>query len=93
MKKSVQCLQGAFSLVLIQGNKLIGVRDSFGFRPLVLGKVGKSYVLASETSAIYAVGGNFIRDVKPGEIIVIEKGKIIESLQLAQKRKRKTLYF
>ncbi len=93
MKKAVQCLQGAFSLVLIQGNKLIGVRDPFGFRPLVLGKVGKSYVLSSETSAIYAVGGNFIRDVKPGEIIVIEKGKIIESLQLAQKEKEKLCIF
>jgi amidophosphoribosyltransferase len=62
-------------LVFIHGNQLIGVRDSFGFRPLALGKKDNSYILASETSAIDAIGGKFIRDIKPGEIIVIETGK------------------
>ncbi|GAB1401651.1 amidophosphoribosyltransferase [Elusimicrobiota bacterium] len=93
MKKAVQNLKGSFSLVLIQGRKLIGVRDSFGFRPLVLGKVDNSYILSSETSAIYAVGGQFIRDIKPGEIIVIENGKIIESLQFTRNTKEKLCIF
>ncbi|MDD5020993.1 MAG: amidophosphoribosyltransferase [Endomicrobiaceae bacterium] len=93
MKKSVQSLKGSFSLVLIHGNKLVGVRDSFGFRPLVLGKVDNSYILSSETSAIDAVGGDFVRDVKPGEIIVIENGKIVESLQFIKKTKEKLCIF
>lgn len=93
IKKSVQSLEGAFSLVFIHGNQLIGVRDSFGFRPLALGKKDNSYILASETSAIDAIGGKFIRDIKPGEIIVIENGKITESLQFTKKVKEKLCIF
>lgn len=93
IKKSVQHLEGAFSLVLIHGNKLIGVRDAFGFRPLALGKVENSYILSSETSAIEAAGGKFIRDVKPGEIIVLENGKIKESLFFTKKTKEKLCIF
>ncbi|MDD5101610.1 MAG: amidophosphoribosyltransferase [Endomicrobiaceae bacterium] len=93
IRKSLQSLEGAFSLLFIHKNKLIGVRDSFGFRPLALGKVENSYILASETSAIDAIGGKFIRDIKPGEIIVIENGKIAESLQLVKETKEKLCIF
>jgi len=56
--------------------KLIGLRDPFGIRPLVLGKLNSSYVLASETCALDIIGAEFIRDVENGEIIVVENGKL-----------------
>ena len=69
-------LKGAYSLVVMTENKLLGVRDAFGIRPLCLGKLGDDgYVLASETCALDVVGAEFIKDVDPGEIIIIdEKG-------------------
>lgn len=73
-------LKGAYSLLVMTGKKLIGMRDPFGFRPLSIGKLGDSYILASETCAIDAVGAEFIRDVKPGEIVVIDKNGL-SSLQ------------
>ena len=53
--------------------KLIAARDPHGFRPLVLGKLYNSYVFASETCALDALGAQFVRDVEPGEVIVIEE--------------------
>lgn len=67
-------LKGAYSLILMTSNKLIGIRDPYGIRPLCLGQLGKGgYVLASETCALDIVGAKFIRDVEPGEIITIDK--------------------
>ncbi|MDR0401502.1 MAG: amidophosphoribosyltransferase [Endomicrobium sp.] len=76
---SANKLDGAFSFVILKGKTLIGVRDMNGFRPLVLGKLGHSYILSSETTAIEVMGGKYIRDIKPGEIIIIENGKIKKS--------------
>lgn len=68
-------VEGAYSLVAITQKKLIGARDPYGVRPLVLGRLGDSYVLTSETCALDIIGAEFIRDVEAGEIIVIdEKG-------------------
>ncbi|MDR0937256.1 MAG: amidophosphoribosyltransferase [Oscillospiraceae bacterium] len=64
-------LKGAYSLVLMSPRKLIAARDPNGFRPLCLGKVEDAFVFASESCAITALGGTFIRDVHPGEIIVV----------------------
>ena len=66
-------LKGAYSLLVMTGKKLIGMRDPNGFKPLSLGKLGDSYMLASETCAFDAVGAEFIRDVKPGEIVIVDK--------------------
>lgn len=66
-------IKGAYTLLVMTSKKLIGMRDPNGFRPLSIGKLGNSYVLASETCALDAVGADFVRDVKPGEIIVIDK--------------------
>ncbi|PIP63772.1 amidophosphoribosyltransferase [Candidatus Roizmanbacteria bacterium CG_4_9_14_3_um_filter_33_18] len=67
--------QGAFSMISLTKNKIIAFRDTFGFRPLVLGQLNDSYVVCSETCALDTVGAKFIREVAPGEIIVIdEKG-------------------
>ena len=64
--------EGSFALVVMTCDKLIAVRDPYGIRPLVLGKSLDDYVVASETCAIDAVGGNVLRDIKPGEVLVID---------------------
>ncbi|MGE5474060.1 MAG: amidophosphoribosyltransferase [Ignavibacteriales bacterium] len=66
-------LKGSYAVIVMTGNKLIGMRDPNGFRPLSLGKLGDSYIMASETCALDAVGAEFIKDFEPGEIIVVDK--------------------
>ena len=65
-------IQGGYSLILMTNKKLVGVRDPFGIRPLVIGKLKNSYILTSETCALDIVGATFIREVENGEIIIIE---------------------
>src|SRR5688572_17577259 len=65
-------LEGAFSFVLMDAAHLIGVRDPNGFRPLCLGKVDGGWVLASETPALDVIGAHFVREIEPGEMIVID---------------------
>jgi amidophosphoribosyltransferase len=65
-------LQGAFSFVMIDEGHLIGVRDPNGFRPLCLGKLESGWVLASETPALDIVGAHFVREIEPGEMVVID---------------------
>lgn len=69
-------IQGGYALVMITNKKMIGLRDPFGIRPLVLGKLGKSYIFASETCALDIIGAKFVREVENGEIIVIENGEL-----------------
>ena len=69
-------IQGGYALVMLTQTSLIGVRDPLGIRPLVIGKLKDSYVLASETCALDIIGAKFIREVKNGEIVVIENNKI-----------------
>lgn len=75
-------IEGAFSLVLLTEDHLIGVRDPNGFRPLCLGKKGDAFCLASETSAFDLIEAKFIREVEPGEIVVITK-KGLKSIRFA----------
>ncbi len=69
--KTMNDLKGSYSLVISSPNKLIGLRDPHGFKPLCLGKIKNSYIFSSESCAIESLGGEFIRDVAPGEMIVI----------------------
>jgi len=69
-------VEGAYSLVGLTSKKLIGVRDPWGVRPLVLGRLGDSWILASETCALDIVGATFERDIEPGEVIVIDKDAV-----------------
>jgi amidophosphoribosyltransferase len=69
-------IQGGYALVMLTQNSLIGVRDPYGIRPLVIGKLGSSYVLASETCALDIIGAKFVRDVENGEIVLIENDKL-----------------
>ena len=69
-------IQGGYSLVMLTQNTLIGVRDPYGIRPLVIGKIKNSYVLASETCALDIIGAKYIRDVENGEIVLIENNEL-----------------
>ncbi len=66
-------VKGAYSLVALTSKKMIGVRDPWGVRPLVLGKLDNAWILASETCALDIIGADFVRDVEPGEMLVITK--------------------
>ncbi len=85
-------IQGGFSLVLMTNKKLVGVRDPFGIRPLVIGKLKNSYILASETCALDIVGATFIREVENGEIVVIERNEL-KSLKPFPKQKPRPCVF
>ena len=85
-------IQGGYSLVLMTNKKLVGVRDPFGIRPLVIGKLKNSYIFASETCALDIVGATFIREVENGEIVIIENNKI-KIYKTFSKTKTKTLCF
>ncbi|MFA6257449.1 MAG: amidophosphoribosyltransferase [Candidatus Paceibacterota bacterium] len=82
VEKSFPLFTGAFSLVMMTKDTLVAVRDAYGMRPLAIGKLEKGYVVASETCALQTVGAIFLREVKPGEMIVINKNGL-KSIQLA----------
>ena len=77
--EAIRQLEGAFSLVALTSKKMIGCRDPLGIRPLVLGDLDGSWILASETCALDIIGARFVRDLKPGEMVVVTS-KGIESL-------------
>ena len=85
-------IQGGYALVIMTNKKLIGVRDPLGIRPLILGKIKNSYVLASETCALDIIGAKFIREVENGEIIVIEN-ESFKSLKPFPKKKSRPCVF
>jgi amidophosphoribosyltransferase len=72
IKDAMKRIKGSYALVVMTKDRLIGVRDPLGVRPLALGKLGEAYVLASESCAFDAMGAEFIRDVRPGELVVID---------------------
>ena len=79
VQNAMKKLVGSYSLIVMSPRKLIGARDPFGFRPLCIGKRDNAYVLASESCALDTIGAEFIRDVEPGEMVVISPEKGIES--------------
>ncbi len=83
VKLAVQKLKGAFALTVASPRKLIGARDTFGLKPLCIGKTEHTYYLASETCALNAVGATFVRDVEPGEIVTISSKGIESDMSLA----------
>ncbi len=80
-------LQGAFSLVILTKDSLIGVRDPMGIRPLCLGKLDGGWVLASESCALDTVGAQFVREVEPGEVIVIDQWGVRSNLATVSERR------
>jgi amidophosphoribosyltransferase len=85
-------IQGGYALVMLTQNSLIGVRDPYGIRPLVLGKLNDSYVLASETCALDIIGAKFLREVENGEIVLIENNKVKSIKPFPQKKARPCVF-
>jgi amidophosphoribosyltransferase len=89
---AIQAVKGSYAIVLLTEDKLIGVRDPNGIRPLCIGKINESYILSSESCALDSVGADFVRDVEPGEIVIIDK-EGIRSINFAEKIKSATCVF
>ena len=85
-------IQGGYALVLLTNKKLVGVRDPLGIRPLVIGKLDKSFIFASETCALDIVGATFVREVQNGEIVVVENEEL-KSIKPFPKQKQKPCIF
>ena len=85
-------IQGGYALVILTDKKLIGIRDPYGIRPLVIGKLNNSYILASETCALDIIGAKFFREVENGEVVVISENGI-ESLKPFPKMKERPCIF
>lgn len=80
IKDALRAVEGAFSVVAMTRTKLIGVRDALGVRPLVLGRIGDSgWALSSETCALDIIGADFVREIEPGEMVIIEGNTIVSS--------------
>jgi amidophosphoribosyltransferase len=83
--------QGAFSIVMMDADKLIALRDECGIRPLVIGRLGQGYVVASETCALDTIDATYVRDVEPGELVVIDKNGLT-SHQLVKPRPKLDIF-
>ena len=88
IKDALRAVEGAFSVIAMTRTKLIGVRDPLGVRPLVLGRLGEGWVLSSETCALDIVGAELVREVDPGEMVVIENGEVLSSRPFAPAKSR-----
>lgn len=88
IQTTMELVKGAYAFVVMTEKALIGVRDNYGLRPLCLGKREDGYILASESCGITAMGGEFIRDIEPGETVVINENGLesIKSSKYAQQR-------
>ncbi len=85
-------IQGGYALVLMTNKKLVGVRDPFGIRPLVIGRLKNSYIFASETCALDIVGASFVREIENGEVVIIEDNKLNSIKPFPKQRPRPCVF-
>ena len=85
-------MQGAYSMVLLTHNKIIGIRDPRGWRPLALGKKDEAYFIVSETCALDLIGAEYLREIEPGEIVVVDP-EGVNSFWMAEKAERNACIF
>ena len=85
-------IEGAYALVALIDDMLIGVRDPLGVRPLILGKINHSYILTSETCALDIIGASYIRDIDPGEMVLIDQNGVT-SLRISESVKSRFCIF
>ncbi len=84
VRRATAKMKGAYSLVVMSPRKLIGARDPYGFKPLCIGRRDNSYIITSETCALETIGAEFVRDVKPGEVVTINgAGEIVSDMRNA----------
>jgi len=92
VKNAMQKIKGAYALIVMSPMKLIGARDALGIKPLCIGKKGTTYVLASESCALSAMGAKFVRDVKPGEIVTISSKGITSDTSMRQEKEARCIF-
>lgn len=90
--KTARMIKGAYGLVIASPRKLIGVRDPLGLKPLCLGKRDNAYILSSESCALHSVGAEFVRDIRPGEIITITENGITSDFTLCQEKQAHCIF-
>jgi amidophosphoribosyltransferase len=93
LKEALRRVEGAFSVVAMTRTKLIGVRDPLGVRPLVLGKIGDGWVVSSETCALDIIGAEYVREIEPGEMVVITAAKGVQSFKPFEQKKSRFCIF
>lgn len=92
LKKELPNVEGAFSFVLLNQNKMIALRDPWGFRPLSIGRLGGAYVVASETCAFDLIGAEYLRDVEPGEIVWFDENGLHSIFYAQNERKAQCIF-
>jgi len=86
--ETLKGIKGAYAALFMTKDKLIAARDPYGFKPLLLGKIEDAYVLASETIAFDLIGANYIREVEPGEVLVVDKDGLKTYANIGKKERR-----
>ncbi|MEM6369164.1 MAG: amidophosphoribosyltransferase [Myxococcota bacterium] len=89
LREALAQVEGAYSLVMMSQDQVVAIRDPWGFRPLVLGKVGEAHIVASETCALSLVGGSFVREIEPGEIVTIDAEGVYSERLVHEPRAKK----
>lgn len=89
---ALECVDGAYSLVLTIGRTLYALVDPRGFRPLILGKLGPGYVVASETCALDLIGAEVVRELEPGEMLRIHEGEVVRLPNLPKKASQRCIF-
>jgi amidophosphoribosyltransferase len=89
---TIKFIKGSYALAVLTDDALVGARDPNGIRPLCLGKIGQGWILASESCAIDAVGGEFVRDLEPGEVVIINREQVL-SFTFSEKTRRAACSF
>ncbi|ERI94449.1 amidophosphoribosyltransferase [Clostridiales bacterium oral taxon 876 str. F0540] len=89
---AIQAVKGSYAIVILTEDKLIGVRDQNGIRPLCIGKLNDSYILCSESCALDSIGAELVRDVRPGEIVIIDENGI-KSINFSERAKQEVCAF
>jgi amidophosphoribosyltransferase len=89
---TIKFIKGSYALLVLTDDALVGARDPNGIRPLCMGKLDGGWILASESCAIDAVGGEFVRDVEPGEVVIINKDQVL-SFTFSEKTRRAVCSF
>ncbi len=92
IKAAAAKLKGGYAVIVNSPRKLVGIRDPFGIKPLIFGKKGSTYILASESAAITSVGGEVIRDIEPGEIISITREGVFSDKALCQEKRAHCIF-
>ena len=92
VKMTSRKIRGGYALIVMSPRKLIAIRDPLGIKPLALGKKKDAYILASESAAIESIGGDFIRDIQPGEIVSVTRDGIQSDTSLCQKKRAHCIF-